>query len=257
MRRLSRDPRQGRVSDSIATRIKAEVTQGLLVPGAKLPAERELAQRFKTSRLSVREAYRSLEELGLLSIRRGAGGGAFIAQIDHQPVARSLAFMLRLGKSSHQELTEARLLLEPPIAALAARRASAEDIARLEELLRQQTAAFKEGEGPRRLALEFHRLVARCARNLPLEIVMNSVADLAVEVIAHVDLTTGLHRHVVSFHRRIFNAIRRHDEDAAFDLMRRHVLEVQFHLGENILRKLSLPRLTPRVNGRGTRRSRK
>lgn len=251
-----RPARRGRVSDVIAARIKKDVSDGTLVPGEKLPAERDLAQRLKTSRLSVREAYRSLEELGLLSIKRGAGGGAFIGQVDHQSVTRSLAMILRLGRTSHDELTEARVLLEPPVARLAARRASADDVARLEALVREQQAALRSREGPRRLALEFHRLVARCARNLPLEIVMNSLADLTVEVITHVDLSTDVHRHVVVFHRRIVNAIRRHDEEAAYKLMRSHVLEVQSRLRRNLVKAAGAGRASRR-RSRPRRRSRK
>src|SRR5258707_12219072 len=103
-----------RVSDAIARRIKKQISEGRLVAGHKLPAEREMARQFKTSRVSVREAYRSLEELGVLSIRRGADGGAFIAVVDHAPVFRSLALVLGLAKTSHKELTQARLLIEPP-----------------------------------------------------------------------------------------------------------------------------------------------
>ena len=92
---LRRRARSGRVSETIARRIKKQISTGALLPGEKLPAERDMAQRFRTSRVSVREAYRSLEELGLLTIRRGAEGGAFIADIDHGPVMRSLSLMLQ------------------------------------------------------------------------------------------------------------------------------------------------------------------
>src|SRR5258707_12853446 len=105
-----------RVSDAIARRIKKQISDGRLMAGHKLPAEREMARRFKTSRVSVREAYRSLEELGVLRIRRGADGGAFVAKLDHEPVLRSLALVLRLGRTSHRHLTEARMLITPPIA---------------------------------------------------------------------------------------------------------------------------------------------
>ena len=71
--------RSHRVSETIARRLKKQISSGALSPGEKLPPERDMAQRFRTSRVSVREAYRSLEELGLLTIRRGAEGGAFIA----------------------------------------------------------------------------------------------------------------------------------------------------------------------------------
>ena len=79
---LSRAGRTGRVSEIIVRRIKKQITEGKLAVGHKLPAERDMAQQFKTSRVSVREAYRSLEELGLLRIRRGAEGGAFIVKFN-------------------------------------------------------------------------------------------------------------------------------------------------------------------------------
>ena len=81
--------RPGRVSEAIVRRIKEQITEGRIEAGHKLPAEREMARRFKTSRVSVREAYRSLEEVGLLRIRRGADGGAFVVKVDHEPVLRS------------------------------------------------------------------------------------------------------------------------------------------------------------------------
>jgi GntR family transcriptional repressor for pyruvate dehydrogenase complex len=234
-----------RVSDTIAATIKQDITKGVLAPGERLPAERELAQKFKTSRLSVREAYRSLEEIGLLTIRRGDGGGAFIAVVDHGPVARSLTLMLQLGRTSHEELTEARLLIEPPLARLAAQRAQPEDIERLEGLLRDQEAAFDSNEGPRGLALAFHRLVARCAGNLPLEIVMNSLADLTVEAIAQIEISSKVHQHVIVFHRKIIDAIRRRDEDDAYELMLEHVGEVHSRLRDDLLRQLRMRKGKP------------
>src|SRR5882762_3539172 len=102
--------RRGRVSDVIARRIKKQISEGRLTAGHKLPAERDMARQFKTSRVSVREAYRSLEELGLLQIRRGAEGGAFILKVNHEPVFRSLSLVLGLNRTSHRELTEARML---------------------------------------------------------------------------------------------------------------------------------------------------
>src|SRR2546425_7469676 len=157
--------RRGRVSEIIVRRIKKQISEGRLVAGHKLPAERELAGLSKTSRVSVREAYRSLEELGVLRIRRGADGGAFITKLDHEPVLRSLSLLLGLGKTSHKELTEARMLIEPPIARLAALRARKEDIARLERGLMQEQKDTVLRTGPfRPTGSEFHRSVADCAR---------------------------------------------------------------------------------------------
>ena len=221
---------KGRVSGAIVQRIKKAISEGRLAPGEKLPAERELAELLHTSRVSVREAYRSLEEAGLIFIKRGAEGGAFIADFDHAPVSRNLAFMLRLGRTSHQELTEARLLLEPPVARLAARRAEPRDLEQVRDLLDKQEAALSGDGDTRRYDLQFHRLVAQCAKNLPLAILMNSMADLAVEAVHSFDITRDVDEHIVGFHARIFEAIRRRDEDAAYRLMFRHVRDVQGRL---------------------------
>lgn len=231
-----------RVSEAIAQRIKKQIASGRLKPGRRLPAERELAERLSTSRVSVREAYRSLEELGLIQVKRGAEGGAFIADVDHEPVSRSLSLMLRLGRTSHEELTEARLLIEPPVARLAARRASGEDVERLRELVRRQDEATRNGSDPRQYDLEFHRLVARSAQNLPLMLVMNSVADLVVEAISPIRIQKPARRNTIGFHARILDAIGRRDEEAAHEIMREHVLEVQSRLGRSLAKALQQPR---------------
>src|SRR5947208_10692770 len=152
-----------RVSDAIARRIKKQISDGRLTAGHKLPAERDMARQFKTSRVSVREAYRSLEELGLLRIRRGAEGGAFIAKFDHEPVRRSLSLVLGLGRTSHEEITEARVLLEPSIARLAALRARPEDVVTLEQVLIQEEEEVRRpAADSSTTAGQFHRAVANC-----------------------------------------------------------------------------------------------
>ena len=232
---MVRKVRSRRVSETIAKRIKNQISAGRMLPGEKLPAEREMALRYHTSRVSVREAYRSLEELGLLTIRRGADGGAFIANIDHTPVMRSLSLMLRLGKTTHQEITQARLLIEPPVARLAARHARPEDIERLRHVLEQKESAMRRG-GYRRCDMRFHRAIAECAANLPLKLLMHSLADLTVEVLASVEMSTGVQHQVCEAHREILEAIARHDEDAAHDLMLHHVAAVQERVGSELVR---------------------
>jgi GntR family transcriptional regulator, transcriptional repressor for pyruvate dehydrogenase complex len=232
--------RQARVSEAIVHRIKKQITEGRLLAGHKLPAEREMARQFKTSRVSVREAYRSLEEVGVLRIRRGADGGAFIAQLDHEPVLRSLALVLGLGKTSHQELTEARMLIEPPIARLAAFRARKEDIVRLERVLRQEEHEAARRTGPfRPTASRFHRAVADCTRNLPLIVLVNAIADLTAGAAAALDIMTRTrHRQMnTQFHRQLFEAIRRHDGEVAYAIMAKHVGDIQSRVRRSLARR--------------------
>ena len=227
---MRKDTTNGRVSETITRRIRKAITEGRLAPGEKLPAEREMAQRLRASRVSVREAYRSLAEAGLVSIRRGAEGGAFIADFDPVPVSRSVTFLLRLGRTSQDELTEARALLEPSVARLAARRAGPEELARLEELLRTEQAAPRGSGEARCLHLEFHHRVADCARNLPLAILVRAMTDFSSEVAQDLVISSEFHAHIVGDHARIFEAIRAHDEAGAAAAMLRHVRDAQGRL---------------------------
>ena len=82
-------------------------------------------------------------------------------------------------------------------------------------------------------------LVADCTKNLPLIIVMNSLADLALEAFARIDIGSDVKRHVVDFHQRVIDAIRRRDSEAAYQEMLRHVRDVQSRLGKVFERTLS------------------
>ncbi len=238
------EPKRPRVSESIAARIKEDISERKLAPGQKLPSERDLAQQLKTSRVSVREAYRTLEGLGLIRIRRGTDGGAFIADFGHETMTDSLSLMLHLGKTTHQELTEARLLIEPPIARFAASRATSEDIEALRALIGRQVEALRGNENPQRYELQFHRLLGECAKNLPLKIMMNSVADLTLEAISDIDVSHDTRENVIVFHRQILAAIERRDEEAAYQLMLEHVLDVQSRLGKSFSERLAVSSVT-------------
>ena len=226
-----------RVSDAIARRIKKQISDGRLTAGHKLPAERDMARQFKTSRVSVREAYRSLEELGLLRIRRGAEGGAFIAKFDHEPVRRSLSLVLGLGRTSHEEITEARVLLEPSIARLAALRARPEDVVTLEQVLIQEEEEVRRpAADSSTTAGQFHRAVANCARNMPLVVLMNALADLTAESVSTLDvrIRSRHRRKNCEYHRQIFEAIRAHDSEVAYTLMLAHVGDIQDRVGRTM-----------------------
>ena len=229
-----------RIYEEISEQIKTAIYSRKLLPGDKLPSERELAERFHTSRVSVREALRTLEQLGLVVVKRGARGGAFIAEAQSAPFSASLSTLLRLRATSIQHLTEARVLLEPDIARMAAKRATKQDLEKLAALIAEQEKTL-ESHSPHHYDLQFHRLVAEASKNPVLSLVMNSVADLIVEAISSLHLTLDVRRHVTEFHREVFEAIRDRDEEKAYDRMFRHVVSVQRGIGE-VLRKTATRR---------------
>jgi DNA-binding FadR family transcriptional regulator len=233
-----RRARATRVSESIARRIQRQILAGRLRAGAKLPAEREMARKHSTSRVSVREAYRSLEELGLLTIRRGAEGGAFIAELDRAAVQKSLSLVLRLGRVTHAELTEARLMVEPPVARLAARRATVDDLERLRDVVERQESLLARTGDYRPTNMAFHRTLAECSHNLPLTTLMNALVDLMMELVTKVAVPRHVQEGVCHFHRRILDAVERHDENEAHQLMLHHIGQIQGGIGETLARHL-------------------
>jgi len=126
---------QHRVFEDLVKQIEGAILDGRLKVGDKLPPQRELVEMFQTSRASLREALRVLEQKGLIDIKLGVSGGAVIKAVDTEPVTESLALLIQHQKVSLEELAEFREGVEGHVAALAARRASRAEIQKLRELL--------------------------------------------------------------------------------------------------------------------------
>lgn len=221
-----------RLSDEIVRQIKDALFTGKLRAGDKLPTERELAERFATSRASVREALRTLEPEGLIRVKKGAEGGIFIADIDHRPAAKSFQTLLQLHKVSIFEIAEVRLIFEPQAARLAAERAKPADLRELEEEIRKMDAALEGKTLPRFYDLRFHMLIARAARNPILELLAESMLGVAARTITDIHPSRDTLRHVLKRHRRILEAVRNRDSEAACRAMSEHIVDVQARLAK-------------------------
>src|SRR6266700_5668340 len=121
----------GRVSAKIVGRIKAAIRQGKLAPGDQLPPERDLTKQLGVSRVSVRDALRMLEAHGLIEVKVGARGGAFVTAPAPKLVGEGIADMLFLASVSAADVTEARMVFELGMLEIACERADDEDIAAL------------------------------------------------------------------------------------------------------------------------------
>ena len=219
-----------RVSDEIARQIREVIFAGKLKPGDKLPTERELVEQFHSSRASVREAVRSLEHLGLIKIKRGAGGGTYVSEANHRPVAESFWVRMQLNKGTVDHLTEARLLLEPAVCRLAVKHANTQDLERLRKAVEEQETLVRQGREVASYDLKFHRLLFEAAHNPVLELTTVSVIDLLTSALEQVRAGGNLTLHVVNFHRAIYNAISDRDGDRAAQLMNDHVADIQKRL---------------------------
>src|SRR4051812_18166375 len=128
-----------RASDEVAAELRSYIAREGLRPGDRLGREEDLARRFGVSRPTVREAIQALSSAHLVRSSKGRGGGIFVAATAEEGMGRSLtasvASLLASEALTIEELLETRLLLEVPLAGLAAQRAASEEVAELEALI--------------------------------------------------------------------------------------------------------------------------
>jgi len=169
--------RSTRAFEEIAAQIRAELAEGRLKVGDRLPSERVLSEQFGVSRNTLREALRSLEHAGLVRLQKGVAGGAFITQVNGDTITTSMLDMFHVGAITPEKLTEARIWLESVIVREACLRATPADWQSLRENIAQAEQALSEGDFYLRAQthLEFHRILARMTDNPIVVIVMDSV----------------------------------------------------------------------------------
>jgi GntR family transcriptional repressor for pyruvate dehydrogenase complex len=206
---------QARAFDEIIAQIRGLIEDGQLQPGDRLPSERELARQLGVSRNTVREALRMLEIAGVVTLKRGATGGSFIASADPSRVAGTLSDALRVTDFSLGDATETFHGLACMAAVAACERMTEEDLATLEANVAEATALTRAGawEEKAKVHLEFHALLAEATGNPILVLLMRTMLDVAHKVMMQVGPT---HDDSVARSRRaLLKALKARDADAA------------------------------------------
>jgi DNA-binding FadR family transcriptional regulator len=140
MEPLFRAAKQNRIFQDVVDQIQDAIIDGQLKTGDRLPAERQLQKMMKTSRSTLREALRVLEQKGLIEIKLGMGGGAVVRTVSTEQVTESLDLLIRSRRVSLNHLAEFREGAEGDVVALATKRAKRTDIDRLQALLERAHA---------------------------------------------------------------------------------------------------------------------
>jgi DNA-binding FadR family transcriptional regulator len=216
-----------RPATEIIRQIRDLIHAQQLRTGSRLPAERDLAEQFGVSRNSVRQALRSLEEQGLLVIRKGATGGAFIQRGGAVAVPTLMSDLFSLGAIRPQDLTEVRVMVGVEVVRLACERSTDQDIEMLEANVRAAEAAVKAGELELRteLNLQFHNMLAMMTRNSLLIAITDGVTTVTGQFVNRIGRTPT--SHVMPFRRKLLKHLRAHDAETAMAEMRRHLLQQQ------------------------------
>lgn len=221
-------PQRRSASEEVADAIRTYVFAQGLVPGDRLGREEDLARQFGVSRPTLREALRLLSSSYLVRASKGPGGGIFVAATAEQGIGRilseSVQSMLLAQNISIDELLETRMLLEVPLAGLAAQRATDDDIARLHGLL-DDVESF-EGDAARVLELDtrLHRLIAEVAGNRLAAAFMEWVGVVLQPSLHELIAPAVVDTVVIEQHRDVARAIERGDPTAAERAMREHLV---------------------------------
>src|SRR5438270_6053082 len=224
--------RRSRIYEHIVEQIRALIHEGRWAPGDQIPPERELAERFRVSRTSVREALRALERQGVIDSRQG--GGTFVRTADTEALVPPLAAAILRGRRELAEVLEVRELIEPGIARRAAVRATAEHVDELENLLARQRECIADGRPFVDEDTAFHYTLARAADNHILLRLHNVILDLLRESRQSYLHVPDRPQTSLRGHEAILSAVRRHDPEAAYAASLEHIVEVR----DGILRAL-------------------
>ena len=211
-----------RLSESAIAQIKDFIIQNSLEPGSKLPSERELCKSLGISRASIREAIRILEIMGLVEVLPGKG--IYVKDLTGDLFVPLPTWVSDYRDTIHKHF-EARLILEPEIAALAARRATETDIDRIKQNIALQ-GSLSENEMATIIQtdIDFHCLIADVAKNETLLMLINSIARMSFHGWKAALRTQCRNTTAVKEHVELLKMIADHDEDGARKTMREHMV---------------------------------
>jgi GntR family transcriptional repressor for pyruvate dehydrogenase complex len=201
-------PRASKLSETIAKQIVDDIFDSGLKPGAKLPAEREMLERFGISRGTLREALRILEVHGLLVIRSGPQGGPKVAQMTATDFNKACSLHFKAAGITVQELWEARLGLEPMLARLATENLDDENRAALTDLLASaQQTSMQDLQQYIRVGSAVHRAIATASANPILSLFARSLGEMTANLESRNVFPPSEHERVHADHVAILQAI--------------------------------------------------
>ncbi len=229
-------PRRKR-TDEIVDALKRMIVDHGLGPGDRLPQERELMAQFAASKGTVREALKALEVQGLISVRTGPGGGAFIERMSEGRAMSLLSNFLFAKNLSIANIYEMRKALEPLVAASATAHIDDAGLARLEAIIAiydHEPADAQERWNQRMAELDFHGVVAEYSDNPILaftcRFLQRLLKDLAIAQDIYVQPEPVQRQSGIRHQRDLIAAMRRRDADAARAILAEHMAEAEQHM---------------------------
>lgn len=225
--------RPASVSDRIVEQVRTALFRGEFKSGDFLGSETDLARKLGVSRVPVRDAFRTLEAMGIVEIRMGANGGAHIAGGDPSRFADALAVQFKLVGIGAEELFEAQIAVEGAAAELAAANATAKDIAELREALARLESVIDDAGAFTEAGLKFHFRIVEASHNRALIAYARALVEVLYEAYAP-QTTPELARRVLGKHARVLSLIEAKQGAKAREAMTAHLRQVRRTVLEEI-----------------------
>ncbi len=209
------------ISEMIVAKIVRSIEQGDFIPGSRLPSESALMERFQVGRSSVREAMQALSIMGVVTIRPGQG--TFIRADSKAAFFAPEVLAPLVDEEVTQNLAEAREVLEPIIAELAAKRATTDDLCQIQELLYTCERHLKINEPLYELSAEFHLLIAQASHNIFFLRLLQSIIGIMAARGARIEENRAFLQWELESHIELFLAISAGDGLKSKELMTTHI----------------------------------
>lgn len=219
------------MSELVARQIVEDIVQQGLHTGAALPTEAQMLQAYGVSRGTLREALRILENNGLVRVRPGRGGGPIVGAADPHTFGRTMALFLQMDRTPFGELVEARVIMEPMMARLAAERRDPARLRELAESMREHLSMEEREEHDYLAVLQrFHGVVAGVSGNGVLDLFGRALKEIYTERIVAAERRPERWVDVRREHQAVAEAIVDGDGARAEELMRAHMIALAQHL---------------------------
>ena len=220
-----------KLPEQIADKLREMIIEEGMQTGSKMPAEAELMNRFGVSRSTVREAVKILQTEHIVDIRQGQG--TFLCAM---PGLAQDPLGLRFADQEElvAQLLQTRLLIEPGVAALAAQRRSAADLAEMKVLLDKMDNAYLHGEDYTQFDAQFHSVVARATRNDVIMRLLPTVHESIQAGYHHTQRAEGSYQRASQCHLDMYRGIMENDSERARLAAQRHMLQTMNDSGVEV-----------------------
>lgn len=208
-------------TELVVQRIKELLQDGKLKAGSRLPTERELAAMLGVSRPTLRTSLKALSVMGVISAKPGAG--TFIANSLPEIFNQPLHFMTLISNTGISDIFQARLIIEPGLAEVAAKNFSAAHLHIIEKEIQAMRESLGDIERFLKHDLRFHQTISRAAGNELMSSIMQTILQLLFQLREQKHYSEATLLGAIAGHERIYRALKRHDGKRAKELMSGHL----------------------------------